>query len=156
RAETLPELVPIGAVMGTVTSGSLPQGRPVIAMPGDGPAAWAAAGPGNHGLISLGTTTVSLLPADGVPSLQGDVTLELNPYGGRRLEYGSGIGGAAIDWLSNLTGLPPQELEARSQAVGNRVPKANPAFLSAWGAPPGASFSGIFLQSGPAELAAGL
>lgn len=154
--DIVPPLVPIGGEMGKNISPLLPQGVPVIAVAGDGPCAWAGAGEGGHALVSLGTTTVCLLPADGGTRPEGDITLEINPFGGRLVEYGSGVGGAAIDWLAGLTGLQPAELELRSRMAAGSIPLANPRFLSAWGSPPGASFEKIGLDSGPAELAAAL
>lgn len=149
-------LVGIGEAMGETVGGALPAGIPVIAAPGDGPSAHAAVDNGDDtGLVSLGTTTVTILPASGTTPADG-VTLELAGSGGRLIEYGSGIGGVAIDWLSRLTGWSPAALEAASRDADTRGLVAHPNFLDAWGEAPGASFSHMTLDHGPAELAAAL
>ncbi len=149
-------LVPVGGVMGKTRDGYLPAGLPVMACPGDGPSAQAICGGEGSVLVSLGTSTVAMVPlADGArfPD-SGDVTVEIGASGRRLLEYGSGVGGAAVDWLARLVGSDPDALERGSRETEPGGIIVDPSFLSAWGEAPGATISGIPLGAAMPELAA--
>lgn len=156
-AETLfPPVVPIGERLGDNRHPLLPPGIPVISVAGDGPSARAAVAGQGDGLVSLGTTTVCLLPISGDRLPDIDLTVELDPEGGRLAEYGSGIGGIAIDWLSRLTGLAPERLEQMSRGVDYGRLVVEPTFVSAWGDAPGARLGHISPDTTVPEIAAAL
>lgn len=156
-AETLfPPVVPIGERLGDNRHPLLPLGIPVVSVAGDGPSARAAVAGKGDGLVSLGTTSVCLLPiaGDRLPDI--DLTVELDPMGGRLAEYGSGIGGVAIDWLARLTGVGPGRLEEASRGVDYGPLVVEPTFVSAWGDAPGARLANILPDTTVPAIAAAL
>lgn len=129
REMSLPEgvLAPLRPVGSTVGVGGrfaqtvgLPPSVPVVAGPGDGPAALVAARRDPDlvdpafALVSLGTSTVVSAPVDDtlrMPVPPG-FTLEVLDGDRRSIETGDGGGMANVDWAAALLGVAPEDLDS--------------------------------------------
>jgi sugar (pentulose or hexulose) kinase len=123
--DMLPPLRKIGEIIGQVRPGvPLPLGIPVIAAPGDNPAALvglgmeSGLGAGRPILVNLATSTVvsTRLGRDAC-TLPPDITVEVLGAGARSIETGEGSGMAGIDWTARLLGVEPQKLDALAAAA---------------------------------------
>ena len=156
----LPPLCHIGEVMGALRPdvalklGLQPE-IPLVAAPGDVPAALVGASGASVGsvLVSLGSTTVVTAAVPGHARLPASCTREVLPLGARSVETGSGAGGITLEWLARLLGAEVVSLDdlAGEAADGSAV-RVGPAFVDPWGTG-GGSITGIRPGTGPPELA---
>jgi xylulokinase len=166
--DRLPPIVTASSVVGTVVTDAarelgLPRDTPVRVVAGAGDRACevlgTAASP-RAPMVSWGTTAnVSVPhpgPASAVPTI---AAVSRGALGGYVVEAGVSTAGAAVGWLAALTGHAHDALlaEAASVEPGARGVVALPWFAGArapwWRADAHASFSGLSLVHGPAELA---
>ena len=145
---TIPPLVPVGSKLGSLSAGAaaelgLTAGIPLVACPGDVPAAFMAAddSAARQAFVNLGTTTVVCCRAP-AGSGQG-FTREVLGQGSRSIETGAGCGGITFDWLSRLLGLTLGELEALAMEHRPARLDFDPELLDPWGAGAGGSIVGI-------------
>jgi xylulokinase len=158
---TIPELVPVGGCLGRVKGAhaatiGLPEGIPIIAVPGDVPAALYAVTRDRAGraFLNLGTTIVAttVVPRPGVVH---GMSCEVLPGGHRAAETGRGAGAVTLEWCAALLGCAPEALDAKARgADADAVPRLDPDLLDPWGDGAGGVLHGIVPDCGPAELAA--
>jgi sugar (pentulose or hexulose) kinase len=156
-AEKIPSLVQIGDAVGYLTSAAasevgLRKGIPIVACPGDVPAAFIAVGAQPDVVFAnLGTTTVvCCLVAH--PAAREGFTHEILDRGRRSLETGFGGGGVTFDWLSRLFGMTQEILEHEAEAAAPSSVKVEPELLSPWGAQPRGLIGDIGVTDGRSEI----
>lgn len=159
--DLLPPLSLIGAEIGRLVDADtigcgLKPGLPLVAAPGDVPAALLAAGRGDPKAVflSLGTTSVITAPVPAGTTPRLPFTMEVIASGHRSFETGTGAGGVTLDWLARILGL---EDVAALERLAVTAPPSNvamkPEMLDPWGEAPGAVLSGLKPETGPAEIA---
>jgi sugar (pentulose or hexulose) kinase len=158
---TIPTLVAVGEWSGQVDSAhanalGLRAGIPVVAAPGDVPAALYAVTGDRPGcaFVNLGTTIVATtVVPDGrvVPGM----SCEVLSHGNRAVETGSGAGVVTLEWCAALLGTTPEALESHAaDAIPDAIPELDPELLDPWGEGRGGALRRVVPETGRAEIAA--
>ena len=164
--ERLPPIVAPTAVVGALTASAaatlgLGTGASVVAGAGDRACEVLGTGATTSApMVSFGTTANVSVPHPGPATSSAQVAaVSRGALGGFLVEAGVSAAGAAVGWLSALTGIDHDELLRRADAVppGARgllaLPWLHGARAPWWRADAHAAFLGVSAAHGPAELA---